>query len=750
MEKVVEPKLLKSCLKASSIRNIDGKLIGKDGKPLVHVRQSGTMSEPSQQIATKPSGDSTSQEQVMETDVPDFVLPIQNVEIAHSRFANSLVGFFVGKRVAFPLVQNYVNNSWTKFGFQTVIKDDDDVYYFKFTSITGLEQVLEKGPWMIRNQPMILTKWAPNLSISKDVVTKVLVWAKIHKVPVVEYSEDGLILIASQIGKPIMLDAFTSAMCSEPWGRIGFARALIEVLAEKDLKKEVTMAVPVIEGEGHTLERMVVEYEWTPPQCVDCHVFGHNAHECPNRVVESVKESKVVQADGFTTVNFVWEKKQPNKDIATTSSSENATDTKATSVTPKAPDVALKNSFASLPIEDPYMGTRIILGWNHNDVDVMVVTQDDQAIHTRVWLKMERKELFCTFVYAHNRYTHRRSLWQNLCIHKHYVRDRPWCILGDFNAALYLDDKAAGISNIDLSMREFKECVEDIEVMDVQNNGASHNFISKKLAIALGLTINPVKRLQISLGDGSRVWIAEQRDNVIQFGLYSCIVDALIYTLGSLNMILGIAWLGTLGDVLFNWQTRQVRFWSQGNFLGNHGFRPSGDKQQHDRSNRDPSKAASLKNLSKENPEGKTLDKAKRVQPSHGTPIMDNIIAWNLPLFKQQTRLGRHLLELESNQLQSYRRENNVNNLTRGSNKDDEGIEWLDVKEPLDLVDTSEESVYESLIKEMPKCLLNYDFMIKKGNPRNLKIPCMICHKFTANAYIDVDLPMNIMSVSPL
>ncbi|GJW20664.1 zinc finger, CCHC-type containing protein, partial [Tanacetum coccineum] len=38
----------------------------------------------------------------------------------------------------------------------------------------------------------------------------------------------------------------------------------------------------------------------------------------------------------------------------------------------------------------------------------------------------------------------------------------------------------------------------------------------------------------------------------------------------------------------------------------------------------------------------------------------------------------------------------------------------------------SEESVYESLIKEMPKCSLNYDFKIKKGDPRNLKIPCMI------------------------
>ncbi|GJU17621.1 hypothetical protein Tco_1145587 [Tanacetum coccineum] len=83
-----------------------------------------------------------------------------------------------------------------------------------------------------------------------------------------------------------------------------------------------------------------------------------------------------------------------------------------------------------------------------------------------------------------------------------------------------------------------------------------------------------------------------------------------------------------------------------------------------------------------------------------------------------------------------------------GSNKDDEGIEWLDVEESLDLVDTSEESVYELLIKEMPKCSLNYDFRIKKGDPRNLKIPCMIGHKFTANPYIDVDLPMNIMSLA--
>ncbi|GKB80446.1 hypothetical protein Tco_0947341 [Tanacetum coccineum] len=36
-------------------------------------------------------------------------------------------------------------------------------------------------------------------------------------------------------------------------------------------------------------------------------------------------------------------------------------------------------------------------------------------------------------------------------------------------------------------------------------------------------------------------------------------------------------------------------------------------------------------------------------------------------------------------------------------NDEEKEVEWIDVEEPLDLIDTSEESVYESLIKEMPR-----------------------------------------------
>ncbi|GJR69255.1 hypothetical protein Tco_0015320 [Tanacetum coccineum] len=124
-------------------------------------------------------------------------------------------------------------------------------------------------------------------------------------------------------------------------------------------------------------------------------------------------------------------------------------------------------------------GTRIIVGWNRNDVDIKVIHQESQAVHTRIWLKVERKELFFSFIYAHNRYIHRRSLWNGLCLHYNYIRNRPWCLLGDFNASLFIGDTSTGSSALDIAMREFKECVDHIEVVDVQSTGLQYTWNQK-------------------------------------------------------------------------------------------------------------------------------------------------------------------------------------------------------------------------------------------------------------------------------
>nr|GFA68405.1 hypothetical protein [Tanacetum cinerariifolium] len=168
----------------------------------------------------------------------DTVLPKAAMKGVKSRYDNTLIGYFVGKSLAFSIVQNYVKNT-----------------LFKFHTKGGMDQVLERGPWLICNTPLILNKWSPNISLKPDEVSKVPVRVKLYNIPVVAYSEDGLSLIATQIGKSIMLDAFTSSMCVDSWGRISFARALIKIHANSELKKDVRMAILVDDvGTDYTSE----------------------------------------------------------------------------------------------------------------------------------------------------------------------------------------------------------------------------------------------------------------------------------------------------------------------------------------------------------------------------------------------------------------------------------------------------------------------------------------------------------------
>ncbi|GKC22106.1 ATP-dependent DNA helicase PIF1-like protein [Tanacetum coccineum] len=52
-------------------------------------------------------------------------IPMAAVEEVSSRFQNTLYGFFIGKRLSFPLVENYVKNTWAKHGLKRVMLDDD-------------------------------------------------------------------------------------------------------------------------------------------------------------------------------------------------------------------------------------------------------------------------------------------------------------------------------------------------------------------------------------------------------------------------------------------------------------------------------------------------------------------------------------------------------------------------------------------------------------------------------------------------
>ncbi|GJS34465.1 retrotransposon protein, putative, unclassified [Tanacetum coccineum] len=101
-----------------------------------------------------------------------------NIDLPYSiseRFDNTAYGFFLGTHVAYPVVANY------------------------FSSIGGLDSMLENGVWFIRNNPLILKKCNPNVNLLKEDVGNVLVWVKLHGVPVTVFSEDGLSSITTKL-----------------------------------------------------------------------------------------------------------------------------------------------------------------------------------------------------------------------------------------------------------------------------------------------------------------------------------------------------------------------------------------------------------------------------------------------------------------------------------------------------------------------------------------------------------------------
>ncbi|GJU23249.1 hypothetical protein Tco_1156591 [Tanacetum coccineum] len=135
-------------------------------------------------------------------------------------------------------------------------------------SKVGLEVVLESGPWMIRNTLIILKKWSMSTSLLK------------------EEDEDGISLIATFIGKRIMLDSYTSFMCKD--------------------------------SDDFTKETIRVEYEWRPPRCDKCKIFGHVHDHCPKKVVIVTTSTVVAPTikksnDGFQTVGKKKKRKGKSK-----------------------------------------------------------------------------------------------------------------------------------------------------------------------------------------------------------------------------------------------------------------------------------------------------------------------------------------------------------------------------------------------------------------------------------------------------
>ncbi|GKA41357.1 RNA-directed DNA polymerase, eukaryota [Tanacetum coccineum] len=152
----------------------------------------------------------------------DVVVPVESIRAISDRFANTAYGFFLGRKVAYPVVANY---------------------------------------------------------------------GKLHGVPVTAFSDNGLSAISTKLGTPLMLDSYTANMYMQSWGRSSYARVMIELRANVELKDNIIVAMPKITREGHYTCNVRVEYEWKPPRCLSYKFIGHIHEECPKNIGASEKKT---------------------------------------------------------------------------------------------------------------------------------------------------------------------------------------------------------------------------------------------------------------------------------------------------------------------------------------------------------------------------------------------------------------------------------------------------------------------------
>nr|GEY41178.1 hypothetical protein [Tanacetum cinerariifolium] len=77
--------------------------------------------------------------------------------------------------------------------------------------------------------------------------------------------------------------------------RSSYARILIEIEVCNDFSDNLVMDVPKFEGTKYTKETIRVEYEWKPPRCSTCLIFGHSLDDfqkAPKRVVNKMDKGK--------------------------------------------------------------------------------------------------------------------------------------------------------------------------------------------------------------------------------------------------------------------------------------------------------------------------------------------------------------------------------------------------------------------------------------------------------------------------
>ncbi|GKA73601.1 zinc knuckle CX2CX4HX4C containing protein [Tanacetum coccineum] len=231
------------------------------------------------------------------------------------RWELTLCGYFVGHQMSISELRYNLKRMWGRRGFKDIVDVFNGVFFMKFFNEEGLESVVNSGPWMVNNKPFFVQKWDIHVCLDKREPSHIPIWVKLCNIPLEAWTTSDISALASRLGKPLVMDTLTVEICKKGVGKVKYARVLVGVPTAKDIPNKIEVVYRGKDSEEMCRKKVIVKFDWVPPRCSNCCVFGHDIQTCgkvnhgKNKALNAEEPSKKKDNgnngdlnDGFTKV----------------------------------------------------------------------------------------------------------------------------------------------------------------------------------------------------------------------------------------------------------------------------------------------------------------------------------------------------------------------------------------------------------------------------------------------------------------
>nr|GEV03542.1 RNA-directed DNA polymerase, eukaryota, reverse transcriptase zinc-binding domain protein [Tanacetum cinerariifolium] len=473
------------------------------------------------------SGDSVEDNNENLGDINNEVLPKQNL----NSYASMVKMDDMPKNLEFiPTVIVITDN-----GNEVVIFDEEIVlkgsekWSLTVCDEIGMNAVIEKGPWMVKNKPLFVHKWSSEIGMIKLEPKKMPVWVKITRVPL---EAKGISALASR-------DSMTASMCHKGIGNLSYARVLVEMDAAKELKNEVEIHYVDKNKNVKGSEKVQVVYDWKPPVCTHCKVFGHEKKKCKNGGADTNDADKIGSfnnnlqnqteangawrmdrkkqndevnikgKEGHTVKNNKWKvkekvveelKRTANKfSVLNTLPEDNDQELRTLKERMVVDKFLNENLQPNLRESITWMGyfMRILMDFKVGVWNIRGMNTSEKHNEVMNLIRSESIKV-CAILETRlrtNEGLERKSLWDELVMESRFVDGKPWCIAGDLNVTLKPNEHSCGSSGMTSDMMDFQECLNKIEVEDICKTGLYFTWTKNLLKTKAGCMTGILKKL---------------------------------------------------------------------------------------------------------------------------------------------------------------------------------------------------------------------------------------------------------------